>query len=246
MKRISVFTLSLAILLGISHTCVFAQARKTEEREPDSAYVEKEDAPRQSEGGLFDFLPFVGRDRTRVEPEKLEPTPPPRKRGPILKRNEMQQLREATERWVLTTEFGEPTIRQDANGGYYRDYIVFADEYEAKVLRGDSEERPFIGHIYIKGDYFKTRSHAIPEDARSDFKFNYETREFRIIFERITKWEYSTDPAGEPFSFVERWEFGGLQSRPTVNLTEDPAPPKTPETPEKEEAATPAPTPEGD
>jgi hypothetical protein len=239
-KKITVISVSLVILLGVSHFSVVAEERKTPEREPDSAYVEKSDAPRKS-GGLFDFLPFTRRKSTKIEPENLEPSPLPQESKPVLQQKELDQLRTVAEQWVLGTEYAEPTVREDKEGRYYRDYIVFADEYEAKVLRGQSEERPFIGHVYIRGDYFLTRAHDKPEDAAADFKFDFQTREFRIIFDRIKKWEYAADLGAEPFTFVERWVFRGLQSRPVVSLPEDLSQPKPPQ---KEEAQPPAPQPQ--
>lgn len=243
MKKKTIITLSLAILFGLFHSSAFSQARPTPKYEPDSEYIEKKDTlKRRNGGGLFSFLPFVGRSKTRVEPEKLEPSPPPQESKPALREKELEQLRGVAERWALTSEFIEPTVRQDEHGRYYRDYIVFADEYEAKVMLGDSEARPFIGHIYIKGDYFQTRSHDTPDDARSDFKFEYQTREFRVIFDRVEKWQYSYEPNDEPFAFVKRWEFGGLQSRPVVNLSKDILPS---ESPVEKEDVTPAPQAEG-
>lgn len=242
MKKLAVISMALALLVGFSSAPVFAQARKTQEREPDSKYVEKEPTRKRSEGGgFFDFLPFVGGRKTKIAPENLKPSPLPQESKPVLEQRELAQLRGVAERWVLGTEYAEPTIRQDENGRHYRDYIVFSDEYEAKVMRGESEENPFIGHIYINGDYFNTKPHDSPEDARTDFKFNYQTREFRVVFNRIEKWEFSDDPNDEPFRFVERWEFGGLQSRPVVDLSELI---RTPEPPAKEEKKAPVSRPE--
>ena len=224
MKKIVLLVLSLAILPGFSCPPIFAQ-----DRQPDSEYIYKEDAPKKSEGGgLFDFLPFRRRSTTVVEPEELKPSPRPQESKPELRKKEVMQLRGVAERWLLTSEFIEPTVRQDADGRYYRDYIVFANEYEARVLRGNSREVPFIGHVHVEGDYFKTHSHETSEDASSDFKFKYETRDFRLIFDRVEKWEYSLEPTAEPFAFVERWEYRTLQSRPAVNLSEGITPLKTP------------------
>ncbi len=213
----------------LSALCVWpapARGEDTSAREPDSEYVEKKPVPKRREGGgLFDFLPFVGSRPRKVEPEKLEPSPPPEESKPVLFKSEVEQLRGVTEKWVLTSEFTEPTVRQEEGGGHYRDYIVFADEYQAKVMRGDKEEIPFIGHIYINGDYFKTGAHSTAEEDRADFKFNYQAREFRVIFNRVEKWEYSDIPTDEPFAFVERWEYSGLQSRPVAPLTRDVSPP---------------------
>ena len=163
-----------------------------------------------------------------VESEELKPSPKPQASKPELRKKEVLQLRAIAERWLLTSEFIEPTVRVDADGRYYRDYIVFATEYEARVLRGDTREVPFIGHVHIQGDYFKTRSHETSEAARSNFKFKYETRDFRLIFDRVEKWEYSLEPTAEPFAFVERWEYRTLQSRPSVNLSEGITPLKAP------------------
>jgi len=242
MRKSAFICLFAIVLLGLCSSRTPAQGRKAPEREPDSEYVEKRDTSKRR-GGLFDFLPFVGSRTRKVEPERLEPSPRPQASKPVLLKGELEQLRGAAEKWVLGSEHTEPTVRQDENGRHYRDYIVFANEYEAKVLRGQSDEVPFIGHIYIKGDYFKTRSHEMPEGARADFKFSYQTREFRVIFDRTEKWEYSDDPAEEPFMFVERWEFQGLQSRPVVNLSHDLSSPFS--SPEEMEKA-PPPQPEGE
>ncbi len=244
MRKTALILLSASVLLAPLSRPATAQARKPTEPEPDSEYVEKKSVPKRSEGGgLFDFLPFVGSRQRSIEPEKLEPSPAPRESRPVLFESELVQLRGVAEKWVLTTEFAEPTVRQEGDGRYYRDYIVFADEYEAKVLRGKTDKVPFIGHIYIKGDYFRTSSHDTGDDARADFKFNYQTREFRVVFDRVEQWEYSEDPAQAPFAFIERWEFRGLQSRPVVTLPAN-IPSSAPPTPEKER--TPPPQPENE
>jgi hypothetical protein len=240
-KKVIVF-LSLAFLACALQSSAFAQARKTQERESDSVYMEKkDDRKRSSGGGFFDFLPFVGGRKAKVAPEDLTPSPPPQESKPVLREKELAQLRIVTEQWILGTEYAEPTIRQGDDGKSYRDYIVFSDEYEAKVLRGEAEEKPFIGHIYIQGDYFRTAPHDSPEKASSDFKFTYQSREFRLVFDRIKKWEYSDKPGDEPFKFVERWEFNGLQSRPVVDMS---AILSKPEPPAKEMEKAPAPQPE--
>jgi len=239
----------LAIALGFTHNSAFAQERKAPQPEPDSVYVEKDDSSQRSDsGGLLDFLPFVRRKSSKVESEVLTPSPLPQESKPVLQKEELDQLRAVAEKWVLTSEYAEPTVRQDENGQFYRDYMVFADEYEAKVLRGRSQEQPFVGHVYIKGDYFKTQSHDTPESAAADFKFKFLTREFRIVFDRIKKWEYSSDPGSEPYVFAERWEFNGLQSRSVVTLSEDLAPSASPAppAPPTEEDKKPASLPEGE
>jgi hypothetical protein len=224
MKKIVLLALLFSILPGLSCPPVLAQ-----DRQPDSEYIYKEDAPKKSEGGgLFDFLPFRRKSATIVESEELKPSPKPQASKPELRKREVQQLRSIAERWLMTSEFIEPTVRQYPDGRYYRDYIVFANEYEARVLRGNSREVPFIGQVHIEGDYFKTRSHETPEGAKSDFGFKYETRDFRLIFDRVEKWEYSLNPTAEPFAFIERWEYRTLQSRPTVNLSEGITPLKKP------------------
>jgi hypothetical protein len=240
-RKYIIVSLSLALVLGFSHASALAQARKPPEPEPDSEYVEKRDSPKRDDsGGLLDFLPFVRRKPAKVEPETLTPSPLPQESKPVLQREELAQLRSVAENWVLTSEYAEPAIRQDDNGQFYRDYIVFADEYEAKVLRGRSQEKPFIGHVYIKGDYFKTQSHNDPESASADFKFKFLTREFRVVFDRVKKWEYSSDPDSEPYIFVERWEFNGLQSRSVVSLSEDLTPPAPHASPTLEDGKKPA------
>lgn len=212
--------MALVISMTLVVPAALAESKKTTEREPDSEYVEKKPASKRREGGgLFDFLPFVDTRPSRVEPEKLKPSQLPQESKPVLSKQKLEQLQQVAERWLLTTEFAEPTVRRDENDKYYRDYIVFAGEYEAKVIRGGTEQNPFIGHVYVKGDYFKTQSHDTPEAVQNDFKFKYQEREFRVIFDRMEKWEYSDNPDAEPFVFGERWEFRGLQSRPVVELS---------------------------
>jgi hypothetical protein len=243
MKKTVISFLSLAFLACSLQSPAAAEAKKKQAREPDSVYVEKKEDRKQqrSSSGFFDFLPFIGGRKAKVAPEDLKPSPPPQESKPVLQKKELAQLRIVAEQWILGTEYAEPTTRQGDSGKSYRDYIVFSDEYEAKVLRGESEENPFIGHIYIQGDYFKTASHDSPEEASSDFKFTHQSREFRVIFDRIKKWEYSDKPGDEPFRFVERWEFNSLQSRPVADMSEILS---TPDPPMEEMEEAPAPQPE--
>jgi hypothetical protein len=196
-----------------------AQTSAPEAKEPVSEYVEggSESAEEEEGGGLLDFLPFVGGESKEIQLEKLLPSPQPRRTGPELSKESMAELQMTASLWIRGSEFTEPTVRQDKKGRYYRDYVVFADEYEAEIRRGDSHDKPFIGYIYVKGDYFKTESHETPEAAQNDFAFQYQPREFRIIFHRIEKWEYSDELNGGPFVFSERWEFRNLQSRVAVD-----------------------------
>jgi hypothetical protein len=212
LRKLTIFCVSAAILGCIAGSSTFAETNSA--GEPDSVYVDEGRRPQQDEGGgLLDFLPFFGRRAKEVEPEKLSPSPRPEKTQPGLSAREMDQLRQAATDWLLTSEFTEPTLRQDEEGEYYRDYTVFADEYDIAVLRGESQEQPFIGRVTIKGDYFRTKPHELMEAAQSDYDFDYQSREFRIIFSRVEKWEYSDDPREEAVVFKEEWAFSAMQSR---------------------------------
>jgi hypothetical protein len=222
MKRISTVSFLSLLVMCLLFLPAFTWAQEASSREPDSEYVEKGREPESEEGGgLFDFLPFVGGGQKKIELERLVPTPKPERSKPVFSKRNMEELQATAGVWLLSSEFTEPTVRQDGEGKYYRDYIIFGDEYEAEVVRGDAEDKPFVGHIYIKGDYFKTRSHDTAEDARSDFKFKYQPRDFRVVFNRTEKWEYSDDPNSDPFLFVQRWEFHNLQSRFAVDFSEE-------------------------
>lgn len=223
MKKVVFTALVLAVMTGLIYSPAFAETAKPETGESEAARedaVSDGAAGEEKSGGVFDFLPFVGDDGVKVAPETLKPSPKPRKIKPKLEKKEVDQLRGVAERWVLASEYTEPTIRVSDDGEYYRDYIVFANKYEAKVLRGKSADVPFIGQVYINGDYFRTRSHETADEARADFKFKYQIREFRIVFNRIEKWEFSIDSSDEPFVFVERWEFDGIQSRAIRDASE--------------------------
>ncbi|MBI5116731.1 hypothetical protein HZA56_09685 [Candidatus Poribacteria bacterium] len=193
---------------------------------------ETEGETKAESGGLLDFLPFVGGEPKKVEPEKLTPSPLPKESKPVLSARKMQELQEVADKWLTTSEYTEPMLRRNGNREYYRDYIVFATEYKAEVLRGDKDERPFVGNIYVKGDYFFTKAHPSAADAESDFSFDYQPREFRVVFERLERWDYSDKLDEKPFVFTERWEFRKLQTKSVVGLPES-APASTSGTSEK-------------
>ena len=222
MRRLVAILVMTLVVVGAF--CPFTLAQDEEEvgsrrPAPDSEYFQKDEKPKAAErGGFFDFLPFIGDNRTKVAPENLRPSPLPKKSKRVFSPKQMEELRKTAARWLLASEFTEPTVRRDEKGKHYRDYIVFANEYEIEVLRGDSDDVPFIGHVYVKGDYFTTRPHDGPEEARSDFKFQYKQRDFRLMFERSEKWDYSDNPGEAPFMFREEWEFKKIQSRPVVEL----------------------------
>ncbi len=213
--------------------------------------MEKTDVKEEQGSGLFDFLPFVSGRAKEIPPEDLAPAEPKRNKSPLAKRD-MEEFQMVAERWLLASEFTEPTVRRDKEGKYYRDYIVFAKEYTMEVVRGDLEHRPFIGYIYAKGDYFRTKSHDAPDDARSDFGFKYQPRNFRLIFDRVEKWEFSDNPNEEPLTFAERWEFRTLQVRGIAEFSEGawfsgaPVAEDKVEAPETEEEKAVAPQPESD
>lgn len=230
-RLVAIFVVAL-VVIGVP--CPFTLAQDEEEDVsrrpvPDSEYFQKDERPEPAErAGFFDFLPFVGDNRAKVSPEKLRPSPLPKKSERVFSPRQMEELRKTAAQWLLASEFTEPTIRRDEEGKHYRDYIVFANEYEIEVLRGDSDDVPFIGHVYVKGDYFTTRPHDEPEEARSDFKFQYKQSDFRLIFERSEKWDYSDNPDEDPFMFREEWEFKKIQSRPAVELVAPQSPSNTP------------------
>ncbi|UCD57406.1 MAG: hypothetical protein JSV16_16645 [Candidatus Hydrogenedentota bacterium] len=219
MRRIFLTYLLVTISIGFSPVSAFAKGREADSREPDSEYMEKEREKKKG-SGLFDFLPFVGGRSKEVSPEKLVPSPLPLQSKPVLSKGKLEELGVVADQWLQMSEFTEPTVRRDEGGGYFRDYIVFAGEYRVEVLRGDAEDKPFVGYVYVKGDYFRTRSHGEPADAESDFNFTYRPNEFRLIFDRVERWDYSYDPDEEPFTFTERWEFRRLQSRPIIDISE--------------------------
>jgi hypothetical protein len=220
MKEIITACFLILVLASPLSVSAFAQDREADEREPDSKYVEKPDAKKGQGSGLFDFLPFVDGRAKEVPLEDLAPAIPEQKKSPLSTRD-MEEFRLVAERWLLASEFTEPTVRREKEDKYYRDYIVFAKEYTIEVVRGDSEHHPFIGHIYAKGDYFRTKSHDAHDDARSDFGFKYQPRDFRLIFDRVEKWEFSDNPNEEPLTFAERWEFRTLQVHGVAGLSED-------------------------
>lgn len=220
MQRILIIFLLAAVSLCLSFVSAFAQTQKADRRPPDSEYVEREPKPERDGGGLFDFLPFVGRRSKNVPPEDLAPSPLPKESKPVLSNEELGELRLVADRWLLTSDFTQPTVRQDEENRFYRDYIVFAGEYRLEVVRGDTEERPFVAYVYVKGDYFNTDPHDERHVAESDFDFKYEPLEFRLIFERVEEWKYSENPNEEPFTFTEQWQFRRLQSRVKVDLPE--------------------------
>lgn len=188
---------------------------------PDSLYIERDEESTDREGrGLLDFLPFFGDNSRRVPSEDLKPSPLPRESKPVLKKDELEELQAVVNEWILTSDATEPKLRTDQAGRYYRDYVVFEREYRIEVLRGKTEEHPFLAHVYVSGDYFRTKSHYDPAEAQSDFNFNYEKLDFRIIFERVEHWEYSDDSSQEPFVFREEWEFRKTQSRSKVTNSE--------------------------
>ena len=217
-----IYILLVAASITLLSLPAFAQERTGGTREPDSEYVKSKQKPKKNDGGsLFGFLPFVGgRSKESVSSENLVPGPLPQESKPVLSKEKMEQLQTVADRWLLTSEFTEPTLRQDMESGYYRDYVVFSSEYRVEVLRGDAENNPFVGHVYVKGDYFRTEAHDNSDDAESDFSFKYQPREFRLVFDRVEKWDYSDDPHEAPFTFTERWEFRRLQSRSTVDFSE--------------------------
>jgi hypothetical protein len=217
-------TVVLMTLLGFAFDTAIAQNKVEEGRLPDSAYMEQEEKKPSGGGGLLDFLPFMGGRSKPVPPEDLTPSPRPQKAKPVLSDKDLKELRMAAERWLVTSEFTEPTVREAGDGRYYRDYIVFAREYEVEVLRGKGDETPFLANVYVDGDYFKTSWHLEAKAAESDYDFKHDKLEFRLVFERVEKWEYSDNPNEDPIVFRELWEFRKLQSRPKLASRGDQAP----------------------
>ncbi|RJP21805.1 MAG: hypothetical protein C4520_09110 [Candidatus Abyssobacteria bacterium SURF_5] len=194
--------------------------------EPDSLYLEREDSLKNESGGLLDFLPFFGNKRNEIRNERLLPSPSPKASKPVLAARELNELKTFAGNWLLTSEITEPAVRKTEDDSYYRDYIVFDDEYTIEVMRGDSPEKPFIGYVYARGDYFQTAPHETAEEARSDFNFKYQPLDFRVIFERIEKWDYSTESQEAPIVFREQWVFQKLQSKAKAETSKAPAAPE--------------------
>ncbi len=231
MKRVFIISFLAAYLIVFHSYSVLAETPKGEQKttEPDSAYVDKgESKPEEGGGGggLLDFLPFFGgHSKKAIEPERLTPSPLPEASKPVLSKNDLEELRAAANQWLTTSEITEPKVRADENGKYYRDYVVFANDYKIDVLRGVAKDRPFVANVYVQGDYFKTNMYDDSAHAEADFDFKYQPLEFRVVFERVEKWEYSASASEEPIRYTRRWEFRKLQSRAKVDLSEkNPAP----------------------
>lgn len=227
MKRIFILSFLAATLIIFYSRPALAETEKTNQKsaEPDSAYVDKGEKPAE-QGGLLDFLPFFGgHSKKTLPPEQLTPSPLPEASKPVLSKDDLEELREDANEWLTTSEITEPAVRMDENGKYYRDYVVFASDYKIDVLRGAGKDKPFVANIYVQGDYFKTKMYNDSSHAQADFDFKYQPLEFRVVFERVEKWEYSPSPNEEPFQYTEKWEFRKLQSRAKVDLPEQsPAP----------------------
>jgi len=242
--------LAAVIILLYSRSAIAETQKGTpKSTEPDSAYVDKGEAkPEEGGGGLLDFLPFFGgHSKKTAPPEQLTPSPLPEASKPVLSKDDLDELREDANEWLTTSEITEPAVRVDESGKYYRDYVVFASDYKIDVLRGSGKDKPFVANIYVQGDYFKTKTYDDSSHAQADFDFKYQALEFRVVFEREEKWEYSPDPNEEPFRYTERWEFRKLQSRAKVNLPEqNPAPAQPAETGDVTPQVPPQPTEKGD
>jgi hypothetical protein len=185
--------------------------------------VEREEAPRESGGGLLDFLPFFGgAQRPQAPDEPLLPSLPPTDKT-IVPEEDLSDLKMVTGHWLLTSEITEPAARKSEDGRYYRDYIVFDDEYRIEVVKGDSPETPFLARVYVRGDYFHTAAHESAESAQSDYNFQYEPLDFRVLFERVERWDYSTGSEEEPIVFREQWVFRKLQSKAKGDVSQTPA-----------------------
>ena len=240
MKNSFLLSFSCAALL-LFPLVASAQNERRTEKEPDSAYIEHEEQRPQS-GGLFDFLPFIGGSRKqRVPQEKLRPSPKAGENKQVISEDELNELKQVAGQWLLTSGITEPAVRKAEGGNYYRDYIVFDDEYKIEVVKGDSAEKPFIAYVYVQGDYFQTAAHPSREEAETDYDFKYQRLDFRVIFERVEKWDYSLSSAEVPIVFHEEWHFRKLQSKATVNASESqPSVPETESLPAGAGAANPA------
>lgn len=202
---------------------IFAETEESPPREPDSVYVEQEERAEDSGGGLLDFLPFFGEGKQpQASDEALEPSPPPRDKTNVPE-EDLSELKMVTGHWLLTSEITEPSVRKTEDGRYYRDYIVFDDEYKIEVVRGDSPEKPYIARVYVRGDYFHTAPHESAERAQSDYDFQYEPLNFRVLFERIEKWDYSAGSEENPIVFREQWVFRKLQSQAKTDISQTPS-----------------------
>lgn len=251
MRRSSIIGLLAAAVITLYLRSAVAETEKNAPKstEPDSAYVDKgEGKPEEGGGGLLDFIPFFGgRSKKALPPEQLSPSPLPEASKPVLSKDDLDELREDANEWLTTSEITEPAVRVDENGKYYRDYVIFGSDYKIDVLRGTGKDKPFVANIYVQGDYFKTKTYDDSSQAKADFDFKYQPLEFRVVFERVEKWEYSPSPNDEPFKYTERWEFRKLQSRAKVNLPEqNPAPAQPAEKSDVTPQAPPQPAEEGD
>jgi hypothetical protein len=219
MKKSFLVSVACAALLFLP-LIVFAENERRVEKEPNSAYVEHEEQAPQS-GGLLDFLPFFGGSRKqRVPQEKLVPSPNAGEGKKVISEDDLTELKQVAGHWLLTSEITEPAVRKTEEESYYRDYIVFDDEYKIEVLRGDSAGNPFIAYVYVQGDYFQTAMHPSREEAEADYDFKYQRLDFRVVFERVEKWDYSLNSAEVPIVFREEWHFRKLQSKANVNASE--------------------------
>lgn len=220
----------LSLVAGLVVACPpkgHPQTKESGTRTSDSVYVDTGEKPSDEGGGLLDLLPFVGSRSKKVSEEKLTPSPPPAESKPVLSEDDLNELKAVAQHWLRTSAITDPSVRKAENGKYFRDYIVFGDEYTIDVLRGTGPETPFVAHVRVKGDYFQTQMHDTPEEAKLDYEFNYRPLEFRVIFRRVEKWDYSVNTEEPPFVFRENWVFEKLQSRVNVETSTASPPPES-------------------
>ncbi len=225
MMKKSVLVILSVFLVFVVAGKSFSEDETSREKRTRSVYVDSQDEEGSATGGgILDFLPFIGNHSNKVPKEDLAPSPPEKK--PALSEEELNQLKAVVSHWLITSEITEPAVRNTEDGRYYRNYIVFSEEYRIDVLRGESPEKPFVANVYVRGDHFRTAPHETTEEAQSDRDFAFEPLEFRIIFEKVEKWDYSSALDEPPFVFREEWQFRKLQSK--VNLEQADASPAAP------------------
>jgi hypothetical protein len=245
MKKIAL-VLPALISVMLFPAGVFSQTEDHHGNVPNSAYLDNEDETKGESGGLLDMLPFFGNKKKEVPAENLAPAPA-RQNKPALPEEDINELRMMVGNWLVSSEITEPAVRKADDGKYYRDYIVFNDEYRIDVLRGDSSEKPFMAHIFVEGDHFQTAMHDTSEEAKLDRNFSYKHLDFRVIFERVEKWDYSVSTEEAPIIFREQWVFKKLQSKVKAEAPSMAAPQKAdtsqtpPAAPEPDTSASAAP-----
>ena len=218
MKIITLQFLAIAALVLVP-LAAFSENDGTGGEDPDSAYMEREEQPKNEETGFLDLLPFFG-NKKQIPKEKLQP-PDAAESKPAISDEDLNELKAVVGHWLLTSEITEPAVRKTEDGSHYRDYVVFGDEYRIDVVKGASREEPYLANVYVRGDYFQTQTHDSVERAQSDYSFKYQPLDFRVIFAHVEKWDYSSNSEEAPIIFREQWVFRKLQSKASATTSEE-------------------------